>query len=108
MDSSSLKDRFNLDYLVTGPNASPPTPAAPSSLPTGVEPFLQSYGVQVVSALQSLPGGKANILNLAEQSGIRLNLMLPVVDYLTSKGVLARTQTDPSGNDTYELVVPRL
>ena len=110
MNSSSFKDRFNLDYLVTGPNANDPSPASSSSTPTvtqvpiGLQPVLESYGNQLIAAMNGVPGNTTTLWDLARLASMRLDVILPVVQYLVSKGAIERVNEDPSGNDTYKLV----
>lgn len=109
MNSSSFKDRFNLDYLVTGPNANAPSPPGNSTpnvsqVPIGLEPVLDSYGTQLISAMNQMPGNTTTLWDLARTASMRLDVILPVVQYLLSKGSIERVNEDPSGNDTYKLV----
>ena len=114
MNASSLRDRFSLDYLVSGPNAPDrvaapeQTPSQPQSqaFPASVEPCLDSFGMQVKKALESSPNQTSTVLALAQQCSIRLDVMIPVMQYLTGRGLVTKVAAEPSGNDTYKLTAP--
>jgi hypothetical protein len=113
MEQSSFKDRFSLGFLSPSeapPNASPNsfnTPTSSSfaggSLPLGLDAVLNSVGTQILSIMRANPGQPISLLNLASASSMRLEAVLPIVQYLAGKGLIQRVVEDPSGNDLYQL-----
>ena len=119
MEQSSFKDRFSLGFLTSAapqPVAPPPAPAAPeapnpngnrgasltgSSLPFGIEAVLSSIGNQVLLKMKDMPNQSGNLLSVASISNMRFEAILPIVQFLASKGLVERTYIDPSGNDIY-------
>lgn len=93
--------------VINPPSFSPqpaPTPGTPiGPLPTGVEAVFNSIGSQVLANLTAVPGQASSLLNLASASSMRFEALLPVVQYLASKGLVERVREDPSGNDTYKI-----
>jgi hypothetical protein len=107
MTVSPFKDRFSLSWLATSSEATSPSPtssnAAAEQLNPQVEAVFSLVGNQVLSILQKLPDQKDTLLNIASASSVRLDALLPVMQYLLSKGAVERVVEDPSGNDTYKI-----
>jgi hypothetical protein len=72
-------------------------------MPQGIEAVLDSLGGQLLSNLKAAPNQTSNLLVLAKASSVRLDALFPVIQHLTSKGLIERVFEDPSGNDTYRV-----
>lgn len=107
---SPYKERFSLAWLTPSeapadanpaqqPNPAPAPTANP--VPLGAEAVFNSIGNQVLAILGGLP--ESTLLNLASASNMRLEALLPVIQYLATKGLVERVHEDPSGNDTYKV-----
>ena len=118
MTQSSFKDRFSLDYLTPPSNLSNSGGTTSSStfvgnsasnsfsgnqLPPGMEAVLRSIGVQVLATIQSASQQKSTLLEISQARSMRLEAILPVLEYLSGQGLVERVVADPSGNDTYQL-----
>jgi hypothetical protein len=77
--------------------------ASVGQLPSSVEAVLQSIGWQVLSTIKATFGQTSTLLDLAKASSMRLEAMLPIIQYLTQEGLLERVLEDPAGNDTYRV-----
>lgn len=103
MSVSPFKDRFSLSWLASPSETTQPNPNSPEQLPPGAEAVFSSVGNQVLSSLHAQPGNTSTLLNLASASSMRLEALLPVIQYLVSKGWVERVAEDPSGNDSYTI-----
>jgi len=115
MSVSPFKERFSLAWLSppvpsadenpippgAHPDASPPSTV--NQVPAGWDAVLNSIGNQVLATLSAIPGKTSTLLNLASASNMRLEALLPVIQYLAGKGLVERVVEDPSGNDTYKV-----
>jgi hypothetical protein len=99
---ADYKERFGLDFLLTKKQATSQR-TAPEPLPPGLEDALLAYGGRVVNALKSAAGQKRTLFELLDDTGTRIDTLLPVMNHLVSKGYIARTAEDPKGNDTFQL-----
>jgi hypothetical protein len=108
----NFKERFGLDYLSRGLDEQPPSPAgaaaAPAqppqpTLPPGLDDALIAYGSRILSYFKNSPNQSLKVFDLAQSAGIRVETLLPVLNYMASKGMVARVAEDPVGNDTYQL-----
>ncbi len=99
---ADFKDRFGLDFLLEKKQLTNQRSAEP--LPPGLEDALLAYGGKVVGALKSAPQQSRSLFELNEAiPSSRIDALLPVVNYLLSKGYIARILEDPKGNDTFKL-----
>jgi len=114
MNPSSFKDRFSLGFLTSSQSDS--QPSAPGSsesqnpltsnnnqLPVGMEAVLSSISIQVLSGIRNTAGQPITLLDLARESSMRLEAIMPIVQYLANKGLIERVLEDPSGNDSYKV-----
>ncbi len=123
-----FKDRFSLDYLRGGssssssegsrglPSLSPfGVPSAAEALPPARGPALAAqstedalivYGRPVMDALAKANGHTRRVFDLSRDIGVRVDVLYPVVEYLTSKGFVVKTEHDKLGNDEIQLTGP--
>lgn len=105
---ADFKKRYGLDYL-KGPPAEQAErkiirgKEVSGDLPLGLEEALIAYGRRVLEELKSEPEKSAKILDLTSRLTIRIDVLLPVVQYLLSRGFLSIILPDPQGNDTLKL-----
>jgi hypothetical protein len=119
MSQSNLnfKDRFGLDFL--GP-ARPPEASKlggnvsgvsgnvsgpDTQLPLGMEAVLKSLGGQILTAMKAQPDQTSDLLGMAKLISMRLEAVLPIVQYLAENGLIERVVEDPTGNDTYKITL---
>jgi hypothetical protein len=94
------KERFGLDFLLN----EKPSQKLPEVLPPGLEDALLAYGGKVVAALKTAPGQKRSLFQLLDDTASRVDILLPVLNYLVSKGYVERVTEDPKkGDDTFHL-----
>ena len=113
MEQSSFKDRFSLGFLSppeAPPEASSPmpnpqttSPFASNTLPWGMDAVVNSVSAQILATMRTVPDQPISLLNLASASSMRLEAILPIIQYLAGKGLVQRVLEEPSGNDLYRL-----
>jgi hypothetical protein len=101
---SDFTEQFGLSYL-GGRRVSKPASysAAETVLPSGTQDVLDSYREKYVAVFKAAPDQTMSLFGLAQTTSSRLEVVLPIVQYLSGKGVLERVKEDPVGNDTYKL-----
>jgi hypothetical protein len=104
MNPTSFKNQFSLEYLARTPDSSSSAASDADVLPAGFDAVMQSYSGRILQIMQSAPDAKITLLALAQESGTRLEALLPVLQYMVRKGTVERVVADPSGNDTYRAV----
>jgi len=95
------KERFGLDFLLNKKQSS--NQRGPEPLPPGLEDALLAYGGRVVNALKGATQQQRTLFELLDETGTRIDTLLPVVNHLVSKGYITRVAQDPKGNDTFKL-----
>jgi hypothetical protein len=108
---SRFQEQFGLGWKQetssTSPQRSdyqPDDQPSTSNLPPGLQDAILAYSSKVMSVMKSAPQTGVRVFDLAEQSSIRMETLLPVMHYLTEKGFAERVAVDDKvGNDTYRL-----
>lgn len=101
---SKFRERYGLDYMKKPyDNVQAEQEDTKGDLPRGMEEALIVHSRPVLEMIKSQPDNTAKIFNIAKKLVIRIDVLLPVVKYLISKGYLVRTIEDPQGNDTLKL-----
>ena len=109
--AKKFQEQFGLDYLRGGASETQekPGPTGPSSsqpkpdFPPGLESAIIAYSGMVLRALKAAPPEGIHLFSLADQTSLRLDTLLPVINYLASKGWVERVSEDRVGNDAYRL-----
>ena len=99
--SSDFKDRFSLDYLISGSNA-PSTQTGDKFIPKGTQEAIITYAGKVLAALNRSPNSKACLFDLAKMLSERVDTLSPVLNFLAQNGYVERKE-DPVGNDLFAL-----
>lgn len=100
-----FRDKFGLDYLREAESAAKQESAGDSSkkareeLPPGMEDALVAYGRPVIEVLKTSPDRTARVFDLLERLDLRIDTLIPVVNFLISKGLVTRIEEDKRGND---------
>ncbi len=101
---SDFKEQFSLGYLGGSQRVRPSSySSVETPLPPGIEDVLASYSDKFVSVFKAAPDKTMKLFDLAQTTSNRLEVVLPIVQYLSGKGILERVNEDPVGNDTYRL-----
>jgi hypothetical protein len=102
---SDFKEQFSLGYLGGSQSIRPSSfsKSVEAPLPAGIEDVLASYSEKFVSVFKTAPDKTMKLFDLAQTTSNRLEVVLPIVQYLSGKGILERVNEDPVGNDTYRL-----
>jgi hypothetical protein len=101
---SDFKEQFSLGYLGGSQRIrSSSYSSVDPSFPAGIEDVLASYGEKFISVFKAAPDKTMNLFDLAHTTSSRVEVVLPIVQYLSGKGILERVKEDPVGNDTYRL-----
>jgi len=113
MSVSPFKERFSLGWLAPSDeeketslpsSVSSPSPARPGTanpVPAAVDAVFSSIGSQILATLNRMPQQESTLLDLASASSLRFEALLPIMQYLASRGLVKRVREDPAGNDTY-------
>ncbi len=99
---AEFKERFGLDYLKGKEAVQPKTEV--SGLPPGMEQAVLAYSRLVLDALKNSPGKTGQLIDLAREVNVRLDVLIRVVEYLDGRGYLRREPED-LGNDTFRLTI---
>jgi hypothetical protein len=106
-----FQEQFGLDWVQGDarsvkptPSSAPSPPPPPSTdLPPGLQDAILAYSSKVMSIVKSAPAEGIRLLDLADKSSIRMETLLPVMRYLTEKGLAERVAEDKAGNDAFRL-----
>ena len=97
---SKFQEQFGLGWK-QATNTTPPQNSP--DLPPGLQDAILAYSSKVMSVMKSAPPEGIRMFDLAEQSSIRMDALLPVMRYLAEKGLAERVVEDKVGNDSYRL-----
>jgi len=92
-----------LGYVLKKRNPNVNVQSSKQEMPPGLEDALLAYGGKVVSALKTAPAQKRSLFELVDYTASRIDTLLPVVNYLMTRGYINRVVEDPKGNDTFQL-----
>ncbi len=96
-----FSERLGLDFLKR--KESVQQTSEKSESPPFMEETLIAYGRQVLEGLTSLPNKAGQVFDLIDRLGIRIETLIPVVQFLVSRGYLEITKDDLKGNYTIRL-----
>jgi len=97
---AGLREQYGLDYLEPKQSEEKPESAA---VATGIDDALIAYGRLVLDALDKSPNKTKQILDLAPETRVRIDMLLRLEEYLVAKGYVEKVQEDPLGNDAIRL-----
>jgi hypothetical protein len=95
-----FKEQFGLDYLKRD-SSSKSDFEIPGTKST--EDALLAYARPLLDALESAPRHEAKLFDIAQQIGVRVDTLYPVVDYLSKRGYIVVAHSDKLGNDLLRL-----
>src|SRR5437773_566362 len=72
-------------------------------MPRGMEDALTFYGRPFLEVLKAAPDKRARLFDVAREIKARLDVVIPVEQYLVSQGYVTRLDQDTLGNDTVQL-----
>lgn len=104
---SAFRDKFGLDYLkqfeTTESKQEAPEKGRrsgdESQMAPGMADALIAYGRPMIETLSKLPGQSGRTFDLLDRLNVRIDVLIPVVNYLISKGYVTKIEEDKKGND---------
>lgn len=88
-----FKQQFGLDYLK----------GSSVKTPEGFDEALLAYGGKVMGMLKTVPQQSARLFDLAQGLSVRIDVLLPVMNFLVQKSYVERVGEDTLGNDLFRL-----
>ena len=95
---TSFSDKFGLEFLKRAGTAQNKQVNDTDRLP-GMDEALISWGRRIVETLSTLPQQECRIFDIVDKLDVRIDVVLPVINYLVSGGYLTKVEEDKKGND---------
>lgn len=99
---TSFSDKFGLEYLKRAGTTQNKLDVNTVQLP-GMDEALISWGRRIVETMSTLPQQQCRIFDIVDKLDVRIDVVLPVINYLVSGGYLAKIEEDKKGNDLLKM-----
>ena len=96
----TFSDKFGLEYLRRA--GAQDKVVEPDRLP-GMDEALISWGRRIVEVLSAAPQQQDKVFNILDKLDVRIDVLLPVINYLISGGYLTKVEEDKKGNDLLKM-----